>query len=302
MRGTAKIAINMRAPLEETINATLETSGRYQFAACAASLGPATQCTPHPTADFDGIICIGGEDWWYHNRGHFDFQIMRRLRAAMAGAVRQLARRAHAERPRTTSSSLARIERKLKSLGARLVNVENQFWVFSPVDGAGRDRPEAVGLGARRRRSGSPPRRAGIRNPVLWMHCPAGADRSISDSSVRGSRHAAHRPLRGLPRGDPAWSACRSPGSKASADLVVYCAPHLMAEERGEVRAQLLVTHGVDLDMFVAAGRCVAARPGRCRALSRAPCRLHRRHRRPHLRPRAVPRRRPQLPACISSS
>ena len=28
---------------------------------------------------FDGIICIGGEDWWYHNRGHFDFQIMRRL-------------------------------------------------------------------------------------------------------------------------------------------------------------------------------------------------------------------------------
>ena len=28
---------------------------------------------------FDGIICLGGEDWWYHNRGHFDFQIMRRL-------------------------------------------------------------------------------------------------------------------------------------------------------------------------------------------------------------------------------
>ena len=27
----------------------------------------------------DGIVCIGGEDWWYHNRGHFDFQIMRRL-------------------------------------------------------------------------------------------------------------------------------------------------------------------------------------------------------------------------------
>ena len=28
---------------------------------------------------FDGVICIGGEDWWYHNRGHFDFQIMRRI-------------------------------------------------------------------------------------------------------------------------------------------------------------------------------------------------------------------------------
>ncbi len=32
---------------------------------------------------FDGIICIGGEDWWYHNRGHFDFQIMRRLARSM---------------------------------------------------------------------------------------------------------------------------------------------------------------------------------------------------------------------------
>ena len=32
---------------------------------------------------FDGIICIGGEDWWYHNRGHFDFQIMRRLAETM---------------------------------------------------------------------------------------------------------------------------------------------------------------------------------------------------------------------------
>src|SRR5690606_29139771 len=28
---------------------------------------------------FDGVICFGGEDWWYHNRGHFDMQIMREL-------------------------------------------------------------------------------------------------------------------------------------------------------------------------------------------------------------------------------
>src|SRR5713101_6782699 len=25
----------------------------------------------------DGILCFGGEDWWYHNRAHFDIQIMR---------------------------------------------------------------------------------------------------------------------------------------------------------------------------------------------------------------------------------
>src|SRR4051812_19988359 len=25
---------------------------------------------------FDGVICFGGGDWWYHNRGHYDMQMM----------------------------------------------------------------------------------------------------------------------------------------------------------------------------------------------------------------------------------
>ena len=28
---------------------------------------------------FDGIICFGGEDWWDHDPGHYDMQLMRRL-------------------------------------------------------------------------------------------------------------------------------------------------------------------------------------------------------------------------------
>ena len=28
---------------------------------------------------FDGVICFGGEDWWYHNRGHYDIRMMRQL-------------------------------------------------------------------------------------------------------------------------------------------------------------------------------------------------------------------------------
>jgi len=23
------------------------------------------------------ILCFGGEDWWYHNRGHINMQLMR---------------------------------------------------------------------------------------------------------------------------------------------------------------------------------------------------------------------------------
>ena len=29
--------------------------------------------------DFESVICFGGEDWWYHNRGHIDMQLMRRF-------------------------------------------------------------------------------------------------------------------------------------------------------------------------------------------------------------------------------
>ncbi len=28
---------------------------------------------------FDGVICFGGEDWWYHNRGHYDIRMRREL-------------------------------------------------------------------------------------------------------------------------------------------------------------------------------------------------------------------------------
>ncbi|MGH2824975.1 MAG: hypothetical protein ACRDLY_18540, partial [Thermoleophilaceae bacterium] len=33
------------------------------------------------TGRFDGVICFGGVDWWYHNRGHYDLQMMRELSA-----------------------------------------------------------------------------------------------------------------------------------------------------------------------------------------------------------------------------
>ena len=56
---------------------------------------------------------------------------------------------------------------------------------------------------------------------------------------------------------------------KARADLVVYCAPHLEAEERGEVRRSLLLTHGADVQAFAAAGRGEWAEPADLSGLGR---------------------------------
>jgi glycosyltransferase involved in cell wall biosynthesis len=64
-----------------------------------------------------------------------------------------------------------------------------------------------------------------------------------------------------FPEGDPAVLARQIAQLKATADVVVYAAPALMAEETIEVRRPLLVTHGVDLDAFTTAGRDRASPP-----------------------------------------
>ena len=81
---------------------------------------------------FDGIICMGGEDWWYHNRGHFDFQIMRRLAKRWPVLfVNSIGVRMPDMGDKKVFTQ--RITRKLKSLSRGAVRVESNFWVYSPV-------------------------------------------------------------------------------------------------------------------------------------------------------------------------
>ena len=207
---------------------------------------------PESRRAFDGIICIGGEDWWYHNRGHFDFQIMRRLaadwpvlfvnslgvRMPSAGEGRKF---------------LTKIGRKLKSLGNGLVRVENRFWVFSPaaVPGAAGLKLSRWALSPQIRLAAA---RAGIRRPLLWVHCPAGAA-LLDDLSATATILQRTDRFEAFPEADGDLVANQIRTLKSRADLVVYAAPHLMREEEGQVRRQLLVTHGADVADFVAAGQ-----------------------------------------------
>jgi glycosyltransferase involved in cell wall biosynthesis len=207
------------------------------------------------TRVFDGIICIGGEDWWYHNRGHFDFQIMRRLaRSVPVLFVNSLGVRM----PSVAESRLflARIGRKLKSLRRGLVEAEPGFWVFSPlsVPGPAGERLSGWALAPQIRLAA---RRVGMRRPILWVHCPAGAGLVGQVPSVGVVMQRTDR-FEAFPEGDRGRLSAQVASLKASADLVVYAAPHLMAEEQGQVARQLLVTHGVELDAFARAGRRAA--------------------------------------------
>ncbi|MGQ0457098.1 MAG: glycosyltransferase [Hyphomicrobium sp.] len=202
-------------------------------------------------AAFDGIICIGGEDWWYHNRGHFDFQIMRRL------AVRQPVLFVNSLAVRMPSIDdgaqfVARVSRKIKSLSRGLVRVENNFWVLSPLSVPGGPGQLLSGwaLAPQIRLAAA---RVGIRRPLLWVHCPAGA-RLVDELPHRALVLQRTDRFEAFPEADPATVGPQISALKARADLVIYCNAALMAEERGSVNRQLLVSHGVDFEAFASAG------------------------------------------------
>ncbi len=200
---------------------------------------------------FDGIICIGGEDWWYHNRGHFDFQIMRRLAKRWPVLfVNSLGVRVPSLKD--NKQFVARIGRKLKSLARGLVEAEPGFWVFSPFAVPG-ERGQRLSNWALAPQIKLAAARAGIRRPLLWVHCPAGAALTESFSAKHVVMQRTDR-FEAFPEADGALVARQIAHLKQRADLVVYAAPHLMQEEAGSVKRQVLITHGVDLNCFAAAG------------------------------------------------
>ncbi len=212
----------------------------------------------HGAEPFDGIICIGGEDWWYHNRGHFDFQIMRRLAEQWPVLfINSLAVRMPALKEKGRFA--AKIGRKLRSLARGLVNVENKFWVFSPlsVPGPAGERLSGWALAPQIRLAAA---RAGISKPLLWIHCPAGAALIDELPHVALVFQRTDR-FEAFPEADPGILGAQIARLKAAADLTIYCNADLMAAESAEVRRQLLITHGVDLEMFISAGRARAPGP-----------------------------------------
>lgn len=198
---------------------------------------------------FGGLICIGGEDWWYHNRGHFDFQIMRRLaRHWPVLFVNSLGVRMPSVRRDRLFA--ARIGRKFKSIARGLVHIENDFWALSPVaiPGAVGQRVSRWAVAPQIRAAAS---RIGIHRPLLWVHCPAGAPLVDELGHVALVLQRTDR-FEVFPEADPTEMAMQIAVLKRAADLVVYASPQLAQEET--VKNRLVVTHGVDLEAFAGAG------------------------------------------------
>ncbi len=204
-----------------------------------------------PEGAFDGVVCFGGVDWWYHNRGHYDLQLMRELSEHVPVLyVNSIAMRV----PRLSEGGmfLRRVRRKLASLRRGLVRVRPRFGVFSPlaVPGAAGTFLSRAFTPAQVRGAA---RRMGIRRPLVWVACPPAVRflDPLRPAALVYQRTDRFEAFHGV---DAGFIGRCHRELAARADATLYCSHGLFEAESGTCRAALFLDHGVDYERFATAG------------------------------------------------
>lgn len=207
---------------------------------------------PAGSPEFDGVICFGGVDWWYHNRGHYDLQMMREFSARVPVLyVNSIGMRA----PKVSEGPMfaKRVMRKLGSIRRGLVTVRPNFSVLSPfvLPGGGGSTAAMRRLLLLQVRAAA--RRCGIRRPLLWIACPpaAGLIDALDPVAVVYQRTDRFESFEGV---NVAQITAFDHLLKQRADLVLFCARNLFEAEGADCRRAAFVDHGVDFDVFSKAG------------------------------------------------
>lgn len=206
--------------------------------------------TSTPRRAYDGVICYGGVDWWYHNRGHYDLQMMREFSAHMPVLyVNSIGMRF----PKVGEGAMfiKRMRRKLASLRRGAVTIRPNFTVYSPFTIPGR-RAAALSRTLLPMQVTRAARKLGIHRPLVWVACPPAA-RAVDATHAVGivyQRTDRFEEFKGV---DPAEIGGFDRALKERADLTLYCSHLLMGEEEGQCRHAAFVDHGVDYDIFASA-------------------------------------------------
>jgi glycosyltransferase involved in cell wall biosynthesis len=200
------------------------------------------------------ILCFAGQDWWYHNRAHSDFQLMLRIAGGRdVLLVNSIGMRAPL--PGRSTQFLRRIARKARSMARRLrqpVAELPRFHVFTPVVlpfyGSPTARHWNAVLVAAQVRAAL--RRLRLADPIAVVTVPTAWDvlahiphrRLVWNRSDKYSEFGEtdQETIRGLER-----------ALLTHADAVVYVSHALLDEERAHTGARArFLDHGVDLDHF----------------------------------------------------
>lgn len=199
------------------------------------------------------ILCFGGIDWWYHNRSHFDIQM---LRCCSQYGNSIYVNSIVMQKPgiRQGRKFIDRLFRKAKSICRGLKKTDEGFWVYSPlslpVHHIGWLRPLNKMLLQFQLWLVS--RKLGLRNPIVWVACPAACDVAIN---MKKSRLIYQRTdcFEEFPGVDVQTIKDYDQKLKATADLTLFVNRVLYEEESKQCKRALYVDHGVDFDMFASA-------------------------------------------------
>ena len=195
------------------------------------------------TPEFDGIICFGGVDWWYHNRGHYDLQIMQGLSKHVPILyVNSIGMRAPNVREGTMF--ITRVFRKLRSLGRGLAEVRPRFFVYSVFSIPGGESASLLVYQVKRAA-----KKCGIRSPLVWVACPPAAS-IVDELEPAGLVYQRTDRYEEYPGIDRDRIASFDQILKSRADMVVFCARELYESEKKMCKRSALIDHGVDFDHF----------------------------------------------------
>lgn len=200
------------------------------------------------------FICFGGEDWWYHNRGHCDMQLIRRF--ARLGPVLYvnsivMQKPSLKKNAGGGASFTQKLFRKTRSMLAGLREFDADFWVYSPfslpvhhISGARKFNEILLHYQIRRVAN-----KLRLDNPLIWVACPAACEVAIKIKKKilvyqRTDRYEEYLNV------DSSTISAYDRKLKASADLTVFVNRLLYDEEKDQCLKAVYLDHGVDYEIF----------------------------------------------------
>jgi len=199
-------------------------------------------------------ICFGGEDWWYHNRGHVDMQLMRRF--AKWGTVLYVnsivMQKPSLKRNTAGGKSFThKLIRKARSIFRGLRKSDAGFWVYSPLSLPVHHIEWARPLNKilLQFQIWFVSRRLAIENPIVWVACPAACNVAVNMKHTKLVYQRTDR-FEEYPDVDVGIIRQYDQKLKANADLTVFVNKILYEQERQECKNAIYLDHGVDFDMF----------------------------------------------------
>jgi len=203
------------------------------------------------------VLCFGGEDWWYHNRGHIDMQLMRRFaRKGTTLYVNSLImQKPTFQRAIGGGRSFSqKLVRKTRSILRGLRHTDAGFWVYSPLS-----LPihhvrclHSMNRAVLSAQIALATRRLSMVAPVVWVACPVACELALRMKSKALVYQRTDR-FEEYPNVDGDVIHRYDEQLKQRADLTLFVSRSLYKEERGQCRKAMYLDHGVDFDLFAGA-------------------------------------------------